>query len=144
MEMLFEIMMDEYIERHSAKKRIERRKRRGKKRSGGGKRSEKKSEASEAEPGAESNPDSSARSRHIPQAIRDEVFVRDGGRCTFIGPDGKRCDSTWDLEVDHIEPFAKGGDNTSENLRLLCARHNILEAERAYGAGHMKKFCRRE
>lgn len=43
--------------------------------------------------------DSGKRGRHIPPAIRDEVFVRDGGRCTFIGDDGKRCNSYWNLQI---------------------------------------------
>ncbi len=80
------------------------------------------------------------RSRHIPQEIRDEVFARDGGRCTFISDNGKRCNSDWNLEIDRIVPFAKGGDNSPENLRLLCAEHNHLAAERAYGKNHMDKF----
>jgi 5-methylcytosine-specific restriction endonuclease McrA len=84
------------------------------------------------------------KTRRIPQSVRDEVFTRDGGRCTFVGDDGKRCNSPWNPEVDHIVPFAKGGGNTPDNLRLLCARHNKLEAERQYGKDHMEKYCRRE
>jgi 5-methylcytosine-specific restriction endonuclease McrA len=80
------------------------------------------------------------RSRHILPAVRDEVFTRDGSRCTFIGDDGKRCDSDWNLQIDHIVPFAKGGNNSPENLRLLCAKHNRLAAEKAYGKNHMDKF----
>ncbi len=80
------------------------------------------------------------RTRHIPRAVRDRVFVRDGGRCTFVGTDGNRCEETWNLEMDHIVPYAKGGDNSPENLRLLCPAHNRLEAEKAYGKEHMDKF----
>ncbi len=83
------------------------------------------------------------RSRHIPQEIRDEVFARDGGRCAFVGDDGKRCGSDWNLEIDHIIPFARGGKNTPDNLRLLCAKHNRLAAEREYGSEFMKKYYHR-
>lgn len=76
-------------------------------------------------------------SRHIPQAIQDEVYARDGGRCTFIGPDGMRCNSTWNLQIDHIMPFAKGGSHNIQNLRLLCAKHNNLEAANIYGKEFM-------
>jgi len=31
-----------------------------------------------------------------------------------------------------------------ENLRLLCAKHNRLMAEREYGREHMKKACRQD
>jgi hypothetical protein len=41
-------------------------------------------------------------------------------------------------------PFALGGDNSPGNLRLLCGRHNRLEAERLYGESHMRRFRRKE
>jgi hypothetical protein len=84
------------------------------------------------------------RTRHIPQEIKGEVFARDGGRCAFVGDDGKRCGSDWKLEIDHIIPFARGGGNSPDNLRLLCARHNQLAAEREYGSEFMKKYYQRE
>jgi 5-methylcytosine-specific restriction endonuclease McrA len=87
---------------------------------------------------------SDTRTRHIPRAVRDEVFIRDGGRCSWIGNDGKRCDSPWDLEIDHIIPYAKGGGNSPDNLRLLCARHNRLAAEWEFGKERMEKYHRRE
>ena len=76
---------------------------------------------------------------HIPAAIRREVWSRDGGRCTFEGPDGHRCDSRWQLELDHIRPVALGGSSATDNLRLRCRAHNMLHAEqviraRAHGA----------
>jgi 5-methylcytosine-specific restriction endonuclease McrA len=40
-------------------------------------------------------------SRHIYLATRDAIYERDGGRCTYVGPDGRRCNSTWDLEMHH-------------------------------------------
>jgi 5-methylcytosine-specific restriction endonuclease McrA len=84
------------------------------------------------------------RTRNIPTSVRDKVFARDGRKCTFVGENGKRCDSTWNLEIDHIVPFARGGDNSSGNLRLLCAKHNLMEAERVYGKDFMKKYIKRE
>ena len=30
-------------------------------------------------------------SRHIPAAIRREVWARDGGRCTYVSPQGRQC-----------------------------------------------------
>jgi 5-methylcytosine-specific restriction endonuclease McrA len=71
--------------------------------------------------------------RHIPAMVRDTIFVRDRGRCTFIGPTGQRCGSTHALQVDHVVPVAHGGAATPDNLRLLCARHNRIEAERILG-----------
>ncbi len=71
------------------------------------------------------------RSRHIPAALRDEIMLRDGRRCTFIARDGTRCNATRHLQIDHITPFALGGRHEASNLRLLCGAHNRLEAERA-------------
>jgi 5-methylcytosine-specific restriction endonuclease McrA len=81
--------------------------------------------------------DSRDNSRRIPPAVRDQVYARDKGRCSFIGANGKRCGSKWDLELDHVVPFARGGDNSPGNLRFLCRKHNMHEAERAYGREFM-------
>ena len=80
----------------------------------------------------------------VPLRTRDAVFARDRGRCTFVGSDGKRCDETIRLHVDHIKPVARGGTNDIANLRLLCARHNQLQAERILGRDAMSAFRRRE
>ncbi len=77
----------------------------------------------------------------IPAAVRREVWKRDEGRCTWCGPDGQRCGSTWKVELDHIRPAALGGPSTVENLRILCRSHNALSAERAFGRAHMEA-CR--
>jgi len=93
----------------------------------------------------ENGPDSRRRelvsdARQIPAAVRDAVFVRDGGRCTFEGPGGMRCESRKGLEVDHIRPVAAGGNNNLSNLRLLCAAHNLRAAEIALGREVMAPF----
>ena len=62
--------------------------------------------------------------RHIPAAVRDGVFVRDGSRCCYIGPSGVRCSSHMGLEIDHVQPFGIGGSHDKENLRVLCKAHN--------------------
>jgi hypothetical protein len=38
-------------------------------------------------------------------------------------------------------PIGRGGTNAVDNLRLLCARHNRLEAERVYGGERLRRFC---
>jgi hypothetical protein len=81
-------------------------------------------------------------SQYIPAAVRREVWKRDGGRCTFVGPDGCRCDSRWQLEMDHIVPPVLGGTSTVDNVRLRCRGHNLLHAENVYGREHMDQFRR--
>jgi hypothetical protein len=48
-------------------------------------------------------------SRYIPVDVQRPVWERDGGRCQAILPDGTRCRSTYQLELDHCLPFALGG-----------------------------------
>jgi 5-methylcytosine-specific restriction endonuclease McrA len=80
----------------------------------------------------------------IPSRVRDEVYARDGGRCTFRGPGGMRCGSTRALQIDHVVPVARGGPATPRNLRLLCAHHNRLEAERLMGSAAARRAGSRD
>ena len=91
-----------------------------------------KSQASPAPSASPSLSPSSSGSRHIPAAIRREVWTRDGGRCAFVGPHG-RCTETSRLEFHHLEPFARCGPTTVENLSLRCRAHNKFESELAFG-----------
>ena len=72
------------------------------------------------------------RGRHIPAAVRCEVWSRDSGRCAFIGPHG-RCSETGFLEFHHVVPYARGGASDAVNLELRCRAHNGYEAERDFG-----------
>jgi hypothetical protein len=83
------------------------------------------------------------RSRYIPRAVVREVHERDGGRCTFISPDGKRCGERGFLELHHHDtPFARGGTATVDNLRLACRSHNALYAERDFGENFVRSTVR--
>jgi hypothetical protein len=71
--------------------------------------------------------------RYIPVAVATEVWERDQGNCVFEAPHtGRKCGSTFMLELDHITPFAEGGPSTVENLRLHCRAHN--QARNFFGA----------
>jgi 5-methylcytosine-specific restriction endonuclease McrA len=70
--------------------------------------------------------------------VQREVWKRDGGRCTFKSATGRRCSCTRGLEYDHVKPVALGGEATIENVRILCRKHNQLEAERRLGASFMR------
>src|SRR5467141_1718772 len=63
-------------------------------------------------------------SRHIPDAIKREVFERDGGRCTFSDEQGRRCAETGALEFDHRDGFARTHLHRADRIRLLCRAHN--------------------
>ena len=79
------------------------------------------------------HPRTSATQRCTPTRTRHAVYERDEGRCVFVDNKGQSCGSTSRLEFDHIQPVARGGKSTIENLRLLCRAHNQFEAERAFG-----------
>jgi len=63
------------------------------------------------------------RRRLIPTAVKLEVWKRDGGKCRL-------CEAKDELHFDHIVPFSKGGTSlTTENVQLLCARHNLQKRD---------------
>jgi hypothetical protein len=78
--------------------------------------------------------------RSIPAHVKREVWRRDGGRCTFLNATGRRCECRRGLHYDHVQPVALGGQATLENLRLLCPKHNKLEADRRLGADLMNRM----
>jgi hypothetical protein len=57
--------------------------------------------------------------RAIPAWVKQVVYKRDKGRCVLCGAQDQ-------LHFDHELPFSKGGTGlTPENVRILCARHNL-------------------
>ena len=60
----------------------------------------------------------------IPEHVKAQVFYRDGGRCVQCGYTGPY------IEYDHIMPRSKGGQNTVENIQLLCGQCNRRKGNR--------------
>jgi hypothetical protein len=77
--------------------------------------------------------------QHITNADRRFVFERDGSRCTYLSPDGRRCEATAFLELDHVIPRGHGGGNARENLRVFCRAHNLLWAEQVFGRARVER-----
>jgi hypothetical protein len=73
----------------------------------------------------------------LPTALRREVIRRAGARCEY-SHQTRRCESRYQIEVDHVLPKAKGGTDTLENFRCLCRKHNQMVAEREYGREFMQ------
>ena len=119
-EQIFELAMDCFLEKEDPTARQERREQRKQKATAGSR---------------EQRPHrvTAARARHVPACVRDQVFLRDRGQCSYVSPGGRRCGSRHVLQIDHIQPVARGGASTPDNLRLLCAYHNRLECERLMG-----------
>jgi 5-methylcytosine-specific restriction endonuclease McrA len=88
----------------------------------------------DTQPQAELTSAPSESARYIPRRLVRAVWKRDQSQCTWVdSKTGRRCGSTYRLQVDHQHPFALGGKTTLSNLRLLCSQHNLYEAERIFG-----------
>jgi 5-methylcytosine-specific restriction endonuclease McrA len=79
-------------------------------------------------------------SRHVPASIRRAVWKRDGGRCSYWSPNGRRCGTQEFLEIDHSEPWEWVREHAVKNLRLRCRTHNQYTASLAFGEAHMARF----
>jgi hypothetical protein len=79
---------------------------------------------------------SSKNPRYVSQAIKHEVWKRDGNRCSH-------CGSSYNLNIDHIHPVALGGTSSAENLRLLCFSCNQRQAIKAFGLAVVEKCASR-
>lgn len=57
--------------------------------------------------------------------LRQDVFDRDGHRCTYMRSDGRRCSTRDRLECDHV------GDRLNHdpsNLTTLCSWHHLRKS----------------
>jgi hypothetical protein len=147
LEQIFDAALEEFLERRSAKKRLERRRARENTKLQKSEQiiaaasispSDKKEEAvSHVDQNSSEivhpvrNPVS--RRRYIPSRVREVVLERDNFCCAYVSAEGHKCESRHMLEIDHVKPFALGGSNDSSNLRTVCRAHNQLLAERVFG-----------
>lgn len=71
-------------------------------------------------------------SRTVPAHVRRAVWKRDGGRCGFVGRQG-RCPERRYLEWHHVVPHGHQGPATVDNISLRCRAHNAYESELVFG-----------
>lgn len=62
----------------------------------------------------------------LSNTLRFEIFKRDGFSCQYCG----RTPPAVTLEIDHIHPVSKGGDNLHENLITACFDCNRGKSKR--------------
>ena len=79
-----------------------------------------------------------SQSRAVPQAIKRKVFERSGGRCEYVGANGYRCNSQFQLEVDHIVPWSQGGTHDPALLQIVCRSHNQFRVKETHGFFYKK------
>ncbi len=78
-------------------------------------------------------------SRHVPVSVAREVWERDESQCTFVDAHGRRCSEKRYVTLEHVDPHARGGPPTAENLCLLCKPHNQDAARREFGEEHIRR-----
>ena len=78
----------------------------------------------------------------ISQSVRRIVQERDKGKCQWRSEDGGICGSTYRVQFHHKQDRGKGGAGTPDNVIQLCAKHNFLAAEIAWGEEYMSQFRR--
>ena len=60
---------------------------------------------------------------YVPAELERRVFQNYQG-CQYVMKDHTLCQSTHQLQVNHIIPIWAGGKTLEENLNLMCSRHN--------------------
>ncbi|MBI2519608.1 MAG: HNH endonuclease [Bdellovibrio sp.] len=72
-------------------------------------------------------------SRYIPVQVRRAVVTRSQHQCEFRDKNGKRCAERRNLQFDHLEPYALGGQRTEQNIQMLCSAHNQRRMVKTFG-----------
>ena len=76
--------------------------------------------------------------RYLSARVQRAVWVRDLGRCAFVGSSGHRCNERRFLEFHHIDPYVLGGEATVDQIQLRCRRHNDYEGRLYFGKRRSK------
>lgn len=71
---------------------------------------------------------------HVGNAIKRKIFARDKNKCVECG--ATEDDENVTLEVDHIIPVHKGGDNKENNLQILCRPCNQRKSGQSVTDSH--------
>ena len=67
-------------------------------------------------------PTKSKNPRAISKRLRNHALKKADYQCQYPG-----CESTHLLQIDHIIPVRAGGDQSHDNLQVLCASHNQMK-----------------
>jgi HNH endonuclease len=71
----------------------------------------------------------------LPAAVRQAVWIRDGGRCVECGISDADCMASMGehLHYDHVVPFSQNGADTVNNICLRCPDCNRRKSNRFVG-----------
>jgi hypothetical protein len=70
--------------------------------------------------------------RQIGLGLRYKVLTRDNFKCVKCGASPAR-DPTCSLQIDHADPYSKGGKTILENLQTLCEECNLGKSNKYFG-----------
>jgi hypothetical protein len=65
--------------------------------------------------------------------VKRAVWLRDLGRCAFVGTNGHRCNARRFVQFHHVDPRALGGEATVDLIELRCRSHNDYEGRLYFG-----------
>ena len=74
-------------------------------------------------------------SRGVPTALKRNIFLRANFQCEHVG-----CNEYKGLEIEHVNPVAKGGSHDPCNLKVFCKSHNQRSAIKIFGQKKMDLF----
>ena len=67
-------------------------------------------------------------SRKISDKLRYQVLKRDNFKCCACGASPAK-DPSIELHIDHVIPYAKGGETVLDNLQTLCSKCNLGKSD---------------
>ncbi len=73
----------------------------------------------------------------IPNELRRAVFERDNYTCQYCGCSGNEAD----LEIEHIIPISKGGNDDIRNLATACKTCNRTKGARILTTGELQQIA---
>ena len=74
--------------------------------------------------------------KKLPARLVHQVYLQDEGHCQFVMPEGQTCQKRRYLEIHHKKPVSHGGEDTLENLQLLCSAHHKIWHRSLVDASH--------
>ncbi|MGE3759196.1 MAG: HNH endonuclease signature motif containing protein [Pseudobdellovibrionaceae bacterium] len=82
-------------------------------------------------------------SKAVSRPAQRVVIQESDDRCEFCDPvTGRRCNSRYQTQTDHIHMRVFGGGNDRQNLRRYCRAHNIWMSEQQLGRNRANAWRR--
>ena len=71
--------------------------------------------------------------KSVPKAMRQKIFQQFSS-CQYTDKrTNKKCNSNWQLQLEHIQPLWANGIDSLDNLTVFCGLHNRFQYEKQIG-----------